>query len=154
MSTQNASSFTASCDDIQVGDLVILQKRPCQIIRITTSTQTGQHLYLGVDVFTKDLVEEICVVTNPSPSITTHSLLTPAAKQYRVVDISGDKLSFQTNGGEIKTGIKIIEQGDLQSKIVEAFGRSPGAIRVLVISDKNGNELIVDYKTVHGDYKL
>ena len=58
-----------------------------QIIRITTSAQTGQHRYLGVDLFTKQLHEEPCVVSHPSPSVVLHSLLGPVFKQYRLIDI-------------------------------------------------------------------
>ncbi|KAK0945526.1 hypothetical protein LTR91_027158, partial [Friedmanniomyces endolithicus] len=52
------NTITIPCHHIRIGDLLILQGRPCQVIRITTSAQTGQHRYLGVDLFTKQLHEE------------------------------------------------------------------------------------------------
>jgi translation elongation factor P/translation initiation factor 5A len=149
-----ASTFTIPCHHIRIGDLVILQHRPCQIIRITTSAQTGQHRYLGVDLFTKQLHEEPCVVSHPSPSVVLHSLLGPVFKQYRLIDIRDDgKLVAMTETGEIKQGLKVVDQGHLWSRLKEAFGRGSGSVRVLVISDQ-GKELAVDYKTVHLSHKL
>jgi len=147
-------TFTIPCHHIRIGDLVILQQRPCQIIRITTSAQTGQHRYLGVDLFTKQLHEEPCVVSHPSPSVVLHSLLGPVFKQYRLIDIRDDgKLVVMTETGEIKQGLKVVEQGQLHSKIKQAFGRGSGAVRVLVINDQ-GKDLAVDYKVAHMAHKL
>lgn len=152
--TRKPGTFTIPCHHIRIGDLVILQNRPCQIIRITTSAQTGQHRYLGVDLFTKQLHEEPCVVSHPSPSVVLHSLLGPVFKQYRLIDIRDDgKLVAMTESGEIKQGLKVVDQGHLWSRLKEAFGRGSGSVRVLVISD-HGKELAVDYKIVHLAHKL
>jgi len=149
-----ATTFTIPCHHIRIGDLVILQHRPYQIIRITTSAQTGQHRYLGVDLFTKQLHEEPCVVSHPSPSVVLHSLLGPVFKQYRLIDIRDDgKLVAMSETGEIKQGLKVVDQGHLWSRLKEAFGRGSGSVRVLVISD-HGKELAVDYKIVHLAHKL
>lgn len=148
------TTFTIPCHHIRIGDLVILQHRPCQIIRITTSAQTGQHRYLGVDLFTKQLHEEPCVVSHPSPSVVLHSLLGPVFKQYRLIDIRDDgKLVAMTETGEIKQGLKVVDQGHLWSRLKEAFGRGSGSVRVLVVADA-GKELAVDYKVVHLAHKL
>jgi translation elongation factor P/translation initiation factor 5A len=152
--TPSASTFTIPCHHIRIGDLVILQQRPCQIIRITTSAQTGQHRYLGVDLFTKQLHEEPCVVSHPSPSVVLHSLLGPVFKQYRLIDIRDDgKLVAMTESGEIKQGLKVVDQGNLYNKLREAYGKGSGSVRVLVIADQ-GKELAVDYKIVHLAHKL
>lgn len=152
--TPKASTFTIPCHHIRIGDLVILQHRPCQVIRITTSAQTGQHRYLGVDLFTKQLHEEPCVVSHPSPSVVLHSLLGPVFKQYRLIDIRDDgKLVAMTENGEIKQGLKVVDQGNLHHKIRESFGKGSGAIRILVLHDQ-GKELAVDYKVVHLAHKL
>lgn len=88
------NTITIPCHFIRIGDIVILQGRPCQIIRITTSAQTGQHRYLGVDLFTKQLNEESSFISNPSPSVVVQNMLGPVFKQYRVLDIRDDgKLS-------------------------------------------------------------
>ncbi|KAK6528162.1 hypothetical protein TWF281_009413 [Arthrobotrys megalospora] len=149
-----STDFTIPCHHIRVGDLVILQKRPCQIIRITTSAATGQHRYLGVDLFTHKLVEENCIVTHPSPSVVLHNMVTPSFKQYKVINAGEDStLVTVTDSGEIKSGIAVVAQGGLAKKINEAYVASPGAVRVLVISDGD-KELIVDFKKAHGDFKL
>jgi len=152
--TASQSTFTIPCHHIRIGDLVILQQRPCQVIRITTSAQTGQHRYLGVDLFTKQLHEEPCVVTHPSPSVVLHSMLTPGFKQYKLLDISeSGNLVCMTEGGDIKQSLKIVDQGQLFEKLKGAYGDGTGSIRVLVINDR-GTELAVDYKIVHLGQKL
>jgi len=149
-----SSNFTIPCHHIRIGDLVILQQRPCQVIRITTSAQTGQHRYLGVDLFTKELHEEPCVVTHPSPSVVLHSMLTPGFKSYRLIDIREDgRLVAMTDTGEIKSGLKVVDQGSLATKVKSAYGFGSGSVRVLVINDVE-EELVVDYKVVHLGQKL
>jgi len=149
-----SSNFTIPCHHIRIGDLVILQQRPCQVIRITTSAQTGQHRYLGVDLFTKQLHEEPCVVTHPSPSVVLHSMLTPGFKQYRLIDIAdAGGLVCMTESGEIIQSLKIVDQGNLMEKVKTAYGQGTGSVRVLVIND-GGKELAVDYKIVHLGQKL
>jgi len=81
------NTVTIPTHHIRVGDLLILQGRPCQVIRITTSAATGQHRYLGVDLFTKQLHEESSFVSNPSPSVVVQTMLGPIFKQYRVLDL-------------------------------------------------------------------
>lgn len=67
----------------------MLQGRPCQVIKISTSAATGQHRYLGVDLFTKQLHEESSFVSNPAPSVVVQTMLGPVFKQYRVLDMEG-----------------------------------------------------------------
>jgi hypothetical protein len=148
------NTFTIPCHHIRIGDLVILQQRPCQVIRITTSAQTGQHRYLGVDLFTKQMHEEPCVVSHPSPSVVLHSILGPVFKQYRLIDIRDDgKLVAMSETGEIKQGLRVVDQGHLWGRLKEAYARGSGSVRVLVITD-HGKELAVDYKIAHLAHKL
>jgi hypothetical protein len=88
--TMTPNTITIPCHHIRIGDLLILQGRPCQVIRITTSAQTGQHRYLGVDLFTKQLHEESSFISNPAPSVIVQNMLGPVFKQYRVLDIRDD----------------------------------------------------------------
>lgn len=80
-------TVTIPSHHIRMGDLLILQGRPCQVIRITTSAATGQHRYLGVDLFTRQLHEESSFISNPSPSVVVQTMLGPVFKQYRVLDL-------------------------------------------------------------------
>ncbi|KAI9812324.1 MAG: hypothetical protein M1827_004773 [Pycnora praestabilis] len=135
---------------IRIGDLLILQGRPCQVIRITTSAQTGQHRYLGVDLFTKQLHEESSYVSNPSPSVVVQTMLGPVFKQYRVLDMRDDgRVVAMTESGDVKQGLPVIDQGNLWSRLNESFANGRGSVRVLVIND-GGRELAVDYKVIHG----
>lgn len=144
------ATITIPCHHIRIGDLLILQGRPCQVIRITTSSQTGQHRYLGVDLFTKQLHEESSFISNPSPSVCVQNMLGPVFKQYRVLDIRDDgRVVAMTETGDVKQGLPVIDQSNLLDRLSESFDNGRGSVRVLVIND-GGEELAVDYKVVHG----
>ncbi|KAK5123665.1 hypothetical protein LTR85_002301 [Meristemomyces frigidus] len=144
------NTITIPCHHIRIGDLLILQGRPCQVIRITTSAQTGQHRYLGVDLFTKQLHEESSFVSNPSPSVIVQNMLGPVFKQYRVLDIRDDgRVVAMTETGDVKQGLPVLDQSNLLSRLSDSFSNGRGSVRVLVINDE-GRELAVDYKIVHG----
>lgn len=144
------NTITIPCHHVRIGDLLILQGRPCQVIRITTSAQTGQHRYLGVDLFTKQLQEESSFVSNPSPSVIVQNMLGPVFKQYRVLDIRDDgRVVAMTETGDVKQGLPVLDQGGLWSRLNDSFANGRGSVRVLVINDA-GRELAVDYKVVHG----
>ena len=144
------NTITIPCHHIRIGDLLVLQGRPCQVIRITTSAQTGQHRYLGVDLFTKQLHEESSFVSNPQPSVIVQNMLGPVFKQYRVLDIRDDgRVVAMTETGDVKQGLPVIDQGGLWHRLNDSFANGRGSVRVLVIND-GGRELAVDYKVIHG----
>ncbi|KAF2823110.1 hypothetical protein CC86DRAFT_469669 [Ophiobolus disseminans] len=144
------NTITIPCHHIRIGDLLILQGRPCQVIRITTSSQTGQHRYLGVDLFTKQLHEESSFISNPAPSVVVQNMLGPVFKQYRVLDIREDgRVVAMTESGDVKQGLPVLDQSALMSRLTESFDNGRGSVRILVIND-DGMEMAVDYKVVHG----
>jgi hypothetical protein len=123
---------------------------PCQVIRISVSPQTGQHRYLGVDLFTRQLQEESSFVSNPSPSVVVQTMLGPVYKTYRILDLRDDgKLVAMTETGDVKQGLPVISQGHLFKRIRDAFADGRGSVRALVIND-GGRELVVDFKVIHG----
>jgi hypothetical protein len=143
------NTVTIPTHHIRLGDLLILQGRPCQVIRITTSAATGQHRYLGVDLFTKQLHEESSFISNPSPSVVVQTMLGPVFKQYRVLDLQDGVVVAMTETGDVKQNLPVIDQSDLWGRLTKAFESGRGSVRVLVISDQ-GRELAVDMKTIHG----
>lgn len=144
------NTITIPCHHIRIGDLLILQGRPCQVIRITTSAQTGQYRYLGVDLFTKQLQEESSFVSNPTPSVIVQNMLGPVFKTYRVLDMREDgRVVAMTETGDVKQGLPVIDQGGLWSRLNDSFANGRGSVRVMVIND-GGRELAVDYKVIHG----
>ncbi|KAJ4309132.1 woronin body major protein [Neodidymelliopsis sp. IMI 364377] len=146
----SANTITIPCHHIRIGDLLILQGRPCQVIRITTSSQTGQHRYLGVDLFTKQLHEESSFISNPAPSVVVQNMLGPVFKQYRVLDIREDgRVVAMTETGDVKQGLPVLDQSGLSARLAESFDNGRGSVRILVIND-DGLEMAVDYKVVHG----
>jgi translation elongation factor P/translation initiation factor 5A len=143
------NTVTIPCHHIRLGDILILQGRPCQVIRISTSAATGQHRYLGVDLFTKQLHEESSSVSHPAPSVVVQTMLGPVFKQYRVLDIQDGTIVAMTETGDVKQSLPVIEQSNLWSRLQSAFESGRGSVRVLVVSDR-GRELAVDMKVVHG----
>ncbi|GFF59807.1 woronin body major protein, partial [Aspergillus udagawae] len=145
-----AESVPIPCHFIRIGDILILQGRPCQVIRISVSPQTGQHRYLGVDLFTRQLQEESSFVSNPSPSVVVQTMLGPVYKTYRILDLHEDgTLTAMTETGDVKQALPVVTQGQLFRKIRDAFSEGRGSVRALVIND-GGRELVVDYKVIHG----
>ena len=164
---QPANTVTIPCHHIRMGDLLMLQGRPCQVIRITTSAATGQHRYLGVDLFTRQLNEESSFIANPSPSVVVQTMLGPVFKQYRVLDLQDHSGKFylspsvqvphanmntvvaMTETGDVKQAIPVLDQSNLWTRLKEAFEGGRGSIRIMVVAD-GGREIAVDMKTVHG----
>ncbi|EQL31785.1 hypothetical protein BDFG_06004 [Blastomyces dermatitidis ATCC 26199] len=143
-------TITIPCHFIRVGDLLILQGRPCQVIRVSVSPQTGQHRYLGVDLFTRQLHEESSFISHPTSSVVVQSMLGPVYKTYRILDIREDgRIVAMTETGDVKQGLPVVDQGNLFNRISDAFSDGRGSIRALVIND-GGRELVVDYKVIHG----
>lgn len=144
------NAITIPCHHIRIGDLLILQGRPCQVIRISTSEATGQPRYLGVDLFTKQLHEESSFASSPAPSVLVHNMMGPVLRQYRVLDLgeNGTVVAMTESGG-IKQSLAVLDQSGLLDRLTAAFDRGRASIRVLVIHD-GGRELAVDYKLVHG----
>jgi hypothetical protein len=143
------TTVTIPCHHIRLGDILILQGRPCQVIRISTSAATGQHRYLGVDLFTKQLHEESSSISHPGPSVVVQTMLGPILKQYRVLDIQDGSIVAMTETGDVKQNLPVLEQSNLWTRLQDAFESGRGSIRVLVVSDR-GRELAVDLKVVHG----
>ncbi|KAK4178871.1 hypothetical protein QBC36DRAFT_385555 [Triangularia setosa] len=143
------NTVTIPCHHIRLGDILILQGRPCQVIRISTSAATGQHRYLGVDLFTKQLHEESSFVSNPAPSVVVQTMLGPVFKQYRVLDMQDGAIVAMTETGDVKQNLPVIDQSSLWNRLQKAFESGRGSVRVLVVTD-HGREMAVDMKVVHG----
>ncbi|WQF83321.1 Putative large ribosomal subunit protein uL2, domain 2 [Colletotrichum destructivum] len=143
------NTVTIPCHHIRLGDFLILQGRPCQVIKISTSAATGQYRYLGVDLFTKQLHEESSFIANPAPSVVVQTMLGPVFKQYRVLDLADGQVTAMTETGDVKQGLPVIDQSNLWSRLNNAFESGRGSVRVLVLND-NGRELAVDVKVIHG----
>ncbi|KAK7426532.1 hypothetical protein QQZ08_006991 [Neonectria magnoliae] len=143
------NTVTIPCHHIRLGDFLMLQGRPCQVIRISTSSATGQYRYLGVDLFTKQLHEESSFISNPAPSVVVQTMLGPVFKQYRVLDMQEGHIVAMTETGDVKQGLPVIDQSNLYTRLNNAFESGRGSLRVLVLND-GGRELAVDMKVIHG----
>ncbi|CZS79658.1 unnamed protein product [Fusarium graminearum] len=126
------------CHHIRLGDFLMLEDRPCQVIRFSTSAATGQYRYLGVDVFTKRLYEGVSFISNPAPSVVVQTMLGPTFKQCRVIDINDGQIVAMTNTGEVKQNLPVIQQPDLYSRVLEAFSLGRGSVSLFVLIE-NGS---------------
>jgi hypothetical protein len=133
---------------VRLGDFVILQGRPCQVLKISTSTATGQYRYLGVDLFTKFLYEDVSSVQYPAPGVRVHFILAPLLKQYRVLNYQDGRLLALTEVGDIRRDLPILNQSNLDTRISRAFESGIGSVRILVLSDGD-SELALDMKVVY-----
>lgn len=143
------NTVSIPCHHIRMGDFLMLQGRPCQVIRISTSAATGQYRYLGVDLFTKQLHEESSFISNPEPSVVVQTMLGPIFKQYRVLDMCDGRIVAMTETGDVKPDLPVIDQSNLWSRLQNAFESGRGSVRVLCLNDR-GRELAVDMKVIHG----
>ncbi|KAK1239225.1 hypothetical protein MKX08_006286 [Trichoderma sp. CBMAI-0020] len=146
---QQPNTVSIPCHHIRLGDFLMLQGRPCQVIRISTSSATGQYRYLGVDLFTKQLHEESSFIANPAPSVVVQTMLGPVFKQYRVLDMADGYVTAMTETGDVKQGLTVIDQSNLWSRLQQAFESGRGSVRVLVLND-GGRELAVEMRVIHG----
>ncbi|KAI8717113.1 hypothetical protein NCS52_00785900 [Fusarium sp. LHS14.1] len=147
--TSLPNTVTIPCHHISLGDFLMLNGRPCQVIRISTSSATGQYRYLSVDVFTKQLHEESSFISNPAPSVIVQTMLGPMFKQYRVLDIQEGQIIAMTETGDVKEGLPVIDQSNLYARLSQALDSGRGSVRALVLND-GGRELVVDMKVIHG----
>ncbi|KOS22058.1 Woronin body major protein [Escovopsis weberi] len=143
------NTVSIPCNHIRLGDFLILQGRPCQVIRISTSSATGQYRYLGVDLFTKQLHEESSFISNPAPSVVIQTMLGPIFKQYRVLDMNDGFVTAMTETGDVKQGLAVVDQSNLWSRLKGAFESGRGSLRVLVLND-GPREIAVEMKVIHG----
>ncbi|KAL1974633.1 hypothetical protein VTN31DRAFT_4837 [Thermomyces dupontii] len=152
--TYTADTITIPAHFVRLGDILILQGYPAQVIRISVSRQTGQYRYLGVDLFTRELREDSSVVSNPSPSVVVQTVRGPVFLTYRVIDVREDgRIVAMTETGDVKQSLPVLNQGRLFERIRDAYNDGSGSVRALVVNH-GGHELVVDYKVVHGSANL
>ncbi|KAM0204127.1 hypothetical protein ACHAQI_010064 [Fusarium lateritium] len=144
----NTQGVVVPCSNVRLGDFVILQGRPCQVLKVSTSTATGQYKYLGVDLFTKFLYQDVSSVQHPAPGVRLHFILAPFLKQYRVLDCQDGSLVATTEDGDVRQGLPVIEQSNLDTRISRALESGIGSVRVLVLSDGD-SELAIEMKVIY-----
>jgi len=149
------NTITVPCHHIHIGDLLLIQGRPCQIIKITMSPATSQYRYLGIGLFDRQMYEETSFVSNPSPSVYVQNMLAPVFKQYRVLDVvSGEKtVVAMTEEGKVVQQLRVLEKEGLWSRLASAWAGGSGSVRVLVVRDA-GREVVVDVKVLGGAARL
>ncbi|KAF4964065.1 hypothetical protein FSARC_7966 [Fusarium sarcochroum] len=149
-----ADPYTIPCHHIRLGDYIILQDRPCQVIKIATNSVTGRYRYTGVDVLTKTIYEEDSVISFPEPGVVKNFMLGPIFKQYIVLGIENDHVRVTIVDDDTEWVLPILTQSNLQSRLAKALesasGSVGGSVRAIVLRH-NGIELVVDMKVVRID---
>lgn len=143
------NTTTIPCHHIRLGDILVLQGHICQVIRVATNVTTGQHRYLGVGLFTKQLYEEGSFVSNPAPNVVVQYMLSPIFRQYYVLDMVDGMLVCMTETGDVVKNVPVIDQSSFWDRLKTAFLSKKGSLRVLVVQN-NDRTLAVDMKVVRG----
>ncbi|KAF4335675.1 woronin body major [Fusarium beomiforme] len=125
-------TITVPCQFIRLGDFVILQDRPCSIIRIEVQSRTGQYCYQGVDLFTMQIYDGYSFTSNPSPGVEFQSLLSPIYKQYVVVKLQDGKVVVETEPGN-EVLLPILQASSLYSRLENALHSGRGSVRAVVM---------------------
>ncbi|KAK1751388.1 eukaryotic translation initiation factor-like protein 5A-1, partial [Echria macrotheca] len=136
-------------EHVRLGDILLLQGRPSQVIRISTSAATGRHRYLGVDLFTGEHREESSFITHPvhAPEVTIHIVLGPVFKQYQLLDLAHDGAAVaMTETGNVRRGVRVLNS--VRRRLTETFKGGKASILVLVVATNEDGEIIVDMKPV------
>lgn len=132
------------CSTIALGGMILLQDRPCQVIRISgPNSTTGQYRYLGVDLSTKQLHEE-----SSKPSATNESDQVIQAldlEAWRILDLADGYATVMDTTGDVKQGLPIIDAGNLYVRLQREFESGKGDLFGLILPD-GGRKLIVEMK--------
>ncbi|CAG8021527.1 unnamed protein product [Penicillium olsonii] len=135
------------CSSIRLGDFLLLQGRPCQVIKISRPSGTGQYRYLGADVLSQQLHEE--------SSFTSTSESEQAARvldfmSWPILDIGDGVATAMNETGDVKQDVRVNDNGNLLSRLRRAVESGRGKIYGLVLHDK-GQDLIVEMKVEYGE---
>ena len=144
---QSGASLTypMQCSALRKNGFVILKKRPCKIVEMTTS-KTGKHGHakvhlIGLDIFTQKKYEDIC------PS--THNMEVPNVRrtEYLVIDINEENYCslMQADGSSTRDDLKIEGEvgcavGDVQ-KVINANSEDDEVVATVLCA--MGEEVII-----------
>lgn len=141
--TNPSNGVTVSCGNIRLGGYLLLEGRPCRVIRISTSA-TGHYHYLGVDVSTDELHKQSSYITMPTVGEILQTMLSPVLKEYSVLGLQNGRITAETDTGEVIDGISIPKHSRLYTRLSQALSDSSnGIIHILVIED-DGKEIAVE----------
>jgi len=108
---------------------------------------TGQHRYLGVDVFSKKLQEGTSFIHNPASSVPVQAMLGPAFAQYKIIRIRNRAVHVVIPSGEVKDYLPVFDQSALYSRLFSANRKDPGSVWAIVLVH-HAHELVVDYQII------
>ena len=134
-----SETYPLQCSALRKNGYVMIQKRPCKIVNMSTS-KTGKHGHakvhlVALDIFTGKKLEDIC------PS--THNMDVPnvSRKDYQLVDIVDGYASLMNDDGELKNDLQVPE-GEVGAEMSKKCG---DGLMVTVLS-ACGEERIVGTK--------
>ncbi|KAF3935128.1 hypothetical protein ABW20_dc0101877 [Dactylellina cionopaga] len=132
-----SKTVAIKCADVKLGDIIILLGRECQVTKIFTRGDSGQHSYIGNEIFTRLTYEQKCISSNGDP----HHCLAPKLAKYRVLHIEDGFVTCTTESGEVKQGLGVANLDGLLKGLINASEAERGA-SVLVLNH-GGKEVVV-----------
>eukprot|EP01133_Synstelium_polycarpum_P013619 gene13619-16028_t len=134
-------SFPVQCSSLRKGGHVVINKRPCKVMDMSTS-KTGKHGHAkvnitAIDIFTGKKYEEIC------PS--THNIDVPNVSrvEYPVIYIDDGFLSLLKEDGNTKDDLRVPE-GELGEDLEKAV--DAGNEVVVCVINSMGEEAVISFK--------
>lgn len=133
--------------DINIGDHLVLQNKPCKIIDIAVC-KTGKHgaakyHFTGLDIFTQKKYNELYMCHQQvEVPVVTRTL-------WKLLYIEDDWYVHLQNSKDLstRTDLSLPEDNDFRDKITDLF-QSPDKEIYLIIQQAMGIESIVDSKLI------
>lgn len=132
---------------IRLGDILMIEGRPCKVNKVYTSPTTGQCRYTGVGLFSNTQHRESSAISWPVSGVMSQTMQSPIFKQYRLRRLEHDYVVAENDqSGEVE--IPVHQDPGFLARLHNAIQNQQGSTRVLVLSTGN-TELAVDLKFVH-----
>ncbi|KAK5073325.1 translation initiation factor eIF5A [Exophiala xenobiotica] len=137
----SSTTFPMQCSALRKNGFVVINKRPCKIVEMSTS-KTGKHGHakvhmVAIDIFTGKKLEEL------SPS--THNMDVPnvTRREYQLINVEDDFLSLMDDSGETREDVKLPD-GDVGDRIRKM--QDEGKDVNVIVLKAMGEEVAIDCK--------
>ncbi|KAK0616732.1 hypothetical protein B0T14DRAFT_523713 [Immersiella caudata] len=146
-----AQACTKPCQQVRLGDILLLQGYYCQVIRISSNANTRQYKYLGVDLQSRLLKEDSSFINQLPSGENVQSIISPIFQVYRVLEVqaAAGTIKAMTNIGTVRNSVPVLDKSSLISRLSTALRSDSGTVFALVVYDQEkGVEIAVDMKVV------
>ncbi|XP_019619816.1 PREDICTED: eukaryotic translation initiation factor 5A-1-like [Branchiostoma belcheri] len=137
-----STTYPRQCGDLEKGGFVMLEGRPCKIVKITIA-KAGKHGsakvdLVGTDLFTGKTIEVVSAsnMNMDCPKVTR--------TEYQLIDVTNGFLNLMDDNGDTRDDIKLPD-GDLGKEISTCIGDEDYDYLVCVLK-ACGEEMAISLK--------